>query len=109
MSVAQLTVSKYCLDTSVISLMLNGELWKCAPVNLMSARPNLAAVYSKCGLEDVAKHDSELDRSMKAYQWTTLHSQDVRMLAPPTASFELTRSHQVSLILVCFFVFVVGM
>ena len=89
-------MSKYCLDTSVISLLLNGELWRRAPYNLMRARPNLAVICQKYGLDKVPEHDTEVSRAISAYKWNTMHSKDVKMLAPPTAIFELSRATQVS-------------
>ena len=94
MSISKLP--RYCLDTSVVSLLLNGELWRRAPFNLMKARPSLAPIVMNYGMKSVEMHDYEVDRSTKAYQWSLLHSKEVQLLATPTACFELTRAIQVS-------------
>ena len=89
-------MSKHCLDTSVISLLLNGALWRRAPYNLMRVRLNLAVICQKYGLEKVPEHDTEVSRAISAHKWNAMHSKDIKILAPPTATFELTQAAQVS-------------
>ena len=54
-------------------LSLNGELWPY----------NMNRICQKYGLDDVPMHDSEINRSVKAYEWSVIHSKDICMLAPP--------------------------
>ena len=43
----------------------------------------------KYGLDKVPEHDTEVSRAISAHKRNTIHSKDVKMLAPPTATFEL--------------------
>ena len=61
----------FLLDTSVASLILNGELWERSPATLMGSKPDIYAAW-RLGDEDLSetpRHHLELDKSTKAFAW----------------------------------------
>ena len=88
------TVPTYSLETNVVSYLLNGEMWKRAPFNLLRVKPGLAHLCSKYGIE--VDHDSELEKSIKAFEWSFLHKKQVQLVVPPKVTLEIARVPQVS-------------
>ena len=86
----------YSLDTNVLSYLLNGELWRRAPFNLMRVKPALAHLCTKYGMEAAAEHDGELEKSIKSFEWSCLHQNKVQLVVPPTVTLEIARAPQVS-------------
>ena len=89
------TSFRYSLDTSVVSLILNGELWHRSPYDLIRARSYLARVCQDHSLEQAPDVDPELSRSLKAYRWCCMHSDKVQLCVTPTVDLELSRTTQV--------------
>ena len=90
------TKPTYSLDTSVVSYFLNGELWKRAPFNLLHFKPGLAYLCSIHGMERAPAYNTELKKSVTAYEWSCLHHNEVQLVASPTVGLEIARAPQVS-------------
>ena len=86
----------YSLDTSVVSYLLNGELWKRAPYNLLDFKPGLSYLCAVHGIERAPAYNTELKKSVTAYEWSCLHQKEVQLVASPTVGLELARAPQVS-------------
>lgn len=90
------TMPTYSLDTSIASYLLNGELWKRTHLSLLQEK---LTIYLKHGKDDAPAHESKLEKSKKAYEWSSLHSHHVHLVMPPTVTLELARAPQVSIML----------
>ena len=87
------------LDSSVATLVLDGEAWGRVPWDVVESLPSLAAVIQ---LAPTADHIARVRESKVAYKWMKNFSS--QPLAPlpkisPTAVYELKQSKQVFIIL----------
>ena len=91
----------FLLDTSVASLILNGELWERSPATLMGSKPDIYAAW-RLGDEDLSetpRHHLELDKSIKAFAWAVKRRENGSppLYLSPTVQEELQKTKQVAI------------
>ena len=91
----------FLLDTSVASLILNGELWERSPATLMGSKPDTYAAW-RLGDEDLSKtpcHHLELEKSTKAFAWAVKRRENGSppIYLSPTVQEELQKTKQVAI------------
>ena len=91
----------FLLDTSVASLILNGELWERSPATLMGSKPDIYAAW-RLGDEDLSKtprHHLELEKSTKAFAWAVKRRENGSppIYLSPTVQEELQKTKQVTI------------
>ena len=94
----------YILDTSVATLMLDGELWSREPGRLVCYHTDLQATLlhqdSKMTLSDLERTSSTVQWAIHAWKWTqsliqTQKNTGTKLLVTPTAQNELLDALQV--------------
>lgn len=97
---------KYVLDSSVVNLVLDGEMWDRCPSSLVAYKVELQAALfggeagEKMKLKDLVQHTQYLPRAISAYRWArelqTSRQSGAHLFITPTVHDELIRSLQVS-------------
>ena len=92
----------YLLDSSVATLILDGELWEREPYTLMGHRKELRLQIeqTKISLRELEKKSGTLRRSLAAYRFMK-HRQALGaqpLLITPTVGLELSRSKKVRIL-----------
>ena len=92
------------IDTSLATLILDGELWERSPTDLCMYRPELCTFLAQGSGKDPHYKNVNLRRSLAAYSWAsclrkpeTTWRGDLRIT--PTVIMELFRARQVILVL----------
>ena len=91
---------QYILDSSVATLILDGELWERSPFTLFGYRKELRLQVEKMdvSLVDLENHSLTLRRSLSGYRFVKdrIATGAPPLLITPTVGLELSRSDQVS-------------
>ncbi|MCG8623778.1 MAG: hypothetical protein MJE68_17520 [Proteobacteria bacterium] len=96
----------YLLDSSVATLILDGELGQREPYTLLGHRKELRLQLeqTKMSLQQLETTSGTLKRSLAAYRFMKRRQAtgDPPLLIPPTVGLELSRSKKVSCFLLLF-------
>ena len=98
-------LKQFVLDTSVASLILDGDLWERYPSVLLGYKADLQAALfhqeeesKRRMLKDLPTYSPYLQRAISAHNWSKkiLSDGSPKLLLPPTAQVELAMASQVS-------------
>ncbi len=93
----------YVLDTSIVNLILDGELWAREPATLVEYKKGLQALLFHSGserktLSDLERESDYLQKAMNAWRWAERVVKGpggAKLLLTPTVQAELSDALQV--------------
>ena len=85
----------YALDTNIASYILNGDLWRRSPLDVIKYLTNFSAILDEVGGFAGVGQSADVRRFMACYQWAL--GLEKKLFLPPTAVHELMNAQQVGL------------